>query len=1363
MSHEKSVRPLAASGTVASLHNRSGSKGNVLPTPQQARSTRKGGSLRPDDGGFDDPEWNPPQEFDEYRLIRLLGKGSMGRVYLAHDTVLDRPVAVKFVGNALPDAEDRERFLVEARAVARLQHPNVVTIYRVGELEGRPYLITEYVRGKSLSDLAVPVPSRKVLELGIGLARGLAAAHRHGVLHRDIKLANAVLSETGEVKLLDFSLAKLLDPSAADSVQSPPALPEAIDAATSAVQRHAAEENRRIDRFAETIKLRAEDIPDHVTPKPLSSSERIQAAAVSSSSMSAAAISAAGMSLRSSSLTQAGTLLGTPHYMAPELWRAEPATRRSDVYALGVLMYILAAGRPATEANSPVELATRVQEQEPRPLIERAPRCDPRLASIIDRCLRRDPFERYASADDLLAALEALQSTGRELAIPEGNPYRGLQAFESKHRALFFGRAAEIRAVLERLRSEALVVVAGDSGVGKSSLVKAGVVPLVEEGNLDQSRQWASAAMTPGRYPLQTLISTLAALFDMTEETMGSLAGAGGEEFVRALRKQLGDARGRLLVIDQFEELATIGGVEEVAVVGPLLARLASGLPGLRVIATVRGDFLTRVVQVPGIGDDLARAIYILRPLSPEGAREAIVGPARVKGVSFESEALVDELVQAGSKGSLPLLQFALAELWEIRDQAANIISAADLRKIGGVSGALARHGDAALAELIPDQRTAARRVLMRLVTVDDTRAVRTEDELVAGSPAAEAALKALVKSRLVVAREVGDQPVFEIAHEALLGGWATLSVWLEEEREGRAVRYRLEMAVADWERLGRSRDALWSGKPLQEVLALDPTTLRPKEREFIDACRAAATRLKHLRRAAVVLVPALVLATYVGVLIKGRLELQAKVEGHVAAAAEESAAAEKLLAEADALRVEAFAAFDKGEKDRGEELWGRHVAALPEVERAQARASQQLETALSLDGGRDDVRERLADALLQRALLAERSGVGAIVVQDLLERLKLYDPTGARTAAWSSPAELTVDSEPAGARVVLEHYVDDGTGRRKIGRAEELGVTPLPPLRLERGSYRLRFELLGRAPVTYPVALERGESLAIEVPLPSAASVPDGFVYIPPGRFLYGSADPDEVRGFFLAEPLRRVETGAYLIGRNEVTYGDYITFLEALPEEARRELLASTAEGSLQDGVRLREISGGWQLELDQGDRVYTTRSGELLTYEGRTQRAAVDWMRLPVTGISRVEATAYLSWLRRTGRVPGARFCNEYEWERAARGADDRRFATGDRISPSEANFDQTYGRQATAYGPDPVGSYPQVESPFGLYDTVGNAFEMVLSPHDDAAIIARGGAYFYDKSSANAANRNVIYATFRHSTVGMRVCATYAVEP
>src|SRR5437867_3074275 len=113
-----------------------------------------------------EPDWSPPHEFEEYRLVRLLGRGAMGEVYLARDALLDRAVAVKFV-QAAGDPVARAQFFEEARAIARLQHPNVVAIYRVAEVSGHPYLVSEYVRGRTLDQLDRPVPPRQVLELAL--------------------------------------------------------------------------------------------------------------------------------------------------------------------------------------------------------------------------------------------------------------------------------------------------------------------------------------------------------------------------------------------------------------------------------------------------------------------------------------------------------------------------------------------------------------------------------------------------------------------------------------------------------------------------------------------------------------------------------------------------------------------------------------------------------------------------------------------------------------------------------------------------------------------------------------------------------------------------------------------------------------------------------------------------------------------------------------------------------------------------------------------------------------------------------------------------------------------------------------------
>ncbi len=1350
MNRESSVRHAAAPS--ASITNRSSSRGHVASVaggtagvgsnPGRGRRDLGRSSINGADGS-EPGDWVPPQSFDEYRLIRLLGRGSMGSVYLAHDDVLDRSVAVKFIGNIAPDAEDRERFLVEARAVARIQHPNVMVIYRVGELEGHPFLITEYIRGKSLADLTVPLPWRKVLELGIGLARGLATAHRMGVLHRDIKLANAVLSEDGEVKLLDFSLAKLLDESVPERVSEPQEQDVASSkrAAVSAVERHLAEGRNghpgRVNRMAETIKVAAV----------------LEAAAAAAAAAAGAAVSdvqadTSGAWMRRSSLTQAGTLLGTPHYMAPELWRAEAASRCSDVYALGVLLYILCAGRPPTEATSPVELATRVQEQEPRPLLERAPRVDPRLAAIIDRCLRRDPFSRFASADDLRSALEQLTPMGRELAVPEGNPYRGLQAFEAQHRALFFGRTAEIRAVVERLRGEALVVVAGDSGSGKSSLCRAGVLPLVEEGGLEPGRSWASAVMTPGRYPLQTLVATLAGLFDMTEETVSALIAGEPEALIRALRKQLGDVRGRLIFVDQLEELVTLGEVGQVAVVGTVLARLASGIPGLRLITTVRGDFLTRVAQIPALGDEIGRAIYLLRPLSPEGAREAIVGPAHTKAVSFDSEALVDDLVKAGSRGSLPLLQFALAELWEIRDKASALITAADLTKIGGVTGALARHADGTLAQLLPAQRRAGRRVLMRLVTLEDTRASLTEDELTAGEPPAKAALGALVNARLVVAREVGERVVFEIAHEALLAGWSTLRAWLDEERESRAVRHRLELAVADWDRLGRTRDGIWTTVQLRETALLEPETLRPHEREFLDASRVAMARGRRLRRGAIVLLPAIALLTYGGIWFKGQVDLGRKIDAHVAAASDEVTSAEQLQASAAVLREQALGLFDDAKPTAGESLWLQYRGNIAQIDASLGKAAQELEMGLVLDASRTDVRASLADVLYRRMLVVEELHEKGRLAE-LLARLELYDVEGALWQRWTAPASLRVASEPAGAVVKLERYEPGPSGRRVPTFVRNIDPTEPGAVEAAPGSYRLIFQLPGHETVYYPLTATRGEAIELVVPMPREDSLPPGFVFIPAGQFLYGSVDVEPIRSFFTAEPARALRTDGYLIARHEATYDDYIGFLEALAPEARVARLGPEL-ARWETGLGLLQLpDGAWQFELKLGDEIQTVARGGKVRLPGDV---VVDWTHLPVAGLTWADAEAYVTWLDRSGKLPGARLCSEREWERAGRGADDRRYPHGDVVLVGDANF----GAGQPILAPSVVGSYPVSQSPFGLQDMSGNVLEWVTSLDESAGKIARGGGYAFERNSASVINHSALDPNLRAVKAGIRVC-------
>ena len=772
-------------------------------------------------------EWTPPEALDEYRMVREIGQGAMGRVWLAHDTLLDRPVAVKFLVGVGPDQRTRGRFSVEARAVARVQHPNVVAVYRVGEIDGRPYLVSEFVRGRTLNALARPQPPERALAIGVALARGLAAAHRRGVLHRDIKLANAMISDDDEVKLLDFGLAKVLDRipqgDAAWPVDPPghPATSLAWGAegdtlpglASVPASRNAATGVATEPAPGRTGELEVDQRGATLTPEPppLDSNE----------------LTPRFGATPSPAITRTGEALGTPLYMAPEIWRCLPATPQSDVYSLGVVLYELCAGHPPHQGTV-VELAYATPRTDAPPLLQSAA-VDPRFAAVIDRCLRRRSEERFPSGDALREALEELAAPPRATAIPEGNPYRGLAPFEAEHGGLFFGRGGEVRAILDRLRGEPCVLVAGDSGVGKSSLCRAGVLPAVADGAIADRRTWSTVRVVLGRHPIAALAAALGPLIDGNDATVAALLRSEPATVVRDLRRRQGEEKRLLLFVDQLEELCTLAEPAEAAAAAEALAAFADGASGLRLLATVRGDFLGRLGALPGLGDVVPRALHLLRPLGAARLREAIVGPALAKGVQFESEDLIDALVapSVDAPGGLPLLQFALADLWEARDVPRRKIPRAALDAMGGVGGALARHADAVIAALSPLQRVATRRIFGRLVTAEGTRARRPASELFAAQDTAgPPALEALVRGRLLVARdgESAAGPSYEIAHEALLTAWTTLRGWLGSDEEVRALKERLERAASEWLRLGRSPPhALHPAPPTPQAWAWSP------------------------------------------------------------------------------------------------------------------------------------------------------------------------------------------------------------------------------------------------------------------------------------------------------------------------------------------------------------------------------------------------------------------------------------------------------------------------------------------------------------------------------------------------------------
>ncbi len=1275
----------------------------------------------------------------------------MGIVYMAHDTLLDRLVAVKFIAPIDPHSPVRKRFLVEARAAARLQHPNVVSIHGVGELEGRPYIISEFIRGTSLHKVERPMPWRQVLDIGIGLARGLAAAHRQGILHRDIKPANAILSDDGGVKLLDFGLAKFLE---ANTTLAEGAVTAAASGQFHQLALAALGQPHSVQVLGNADQPIAEGTPNRFASQDGTAGDAL------------VELPQAQMSNNSLGLTRVahnpGTAVwGTPKYMPPEIWLGKSATRRSDVYSLGVVLFELCAGQDPYAKYPANELPYIVTEEDASSLAETVPGIDADFAAVIDRSLRRNPDERFASADDLREALEGLVSTTRFAQVPEGNPYRGLLPFEAEHRALFFGRSPEIRTLCERLRAHSFVLVAGDSGVGKSSLCRAGVIPHLLDGAMGDDRRWSSVGLMPGVHPCHELVTALESVFDASADELGDELYRNPHTFVRGLQSRLGTDRGLLIFVDQLEELITVSDRDEEEAFCEVLSYIAEQFGNLRLLATVRSDFLARVAATPILGDEISQALYILRPMSPDKIREAITGPVRAKGVAFESDSMIEMLVESTTRaqGGLPLLQFALAELWDAHPTTATTISACGLEAIGGVEGALARHADSVLLGLPHRQRRTARRMLTALVTAEGTRKRRNEEELIADDASALTALDALVQGRLLVARENDGGSVYELAHEALISGWKTLRGWLDEDVESRVVKQRLEASANEWERLGHSREVLWSTRQVTEARVLERRELGSRERAFLVASERALKRRRYLRNAVLVGAPLLLVALYGFVQIKAARDLDQRVAEHVASGKKVHSIATQKKHDLDALRTLAFAAFDDRQREKGETLWEQARDLSASTDNLFRSAGQAFEAALTVRGSRSDVRELLGDILFERALLAEQSR-NVFLRDELIERLSVYDDTGERMQQWSAPARLTIESEPSGATVTIARYAPDKSGRLSLSEPRQLGTTPIATAAVPPGSYMLTLTSKKRPVVRYPILLGRDEKLRVDIPLPLAADIPKGFVYIPPGRFLFGSSDQEMVRRQFLtAVPLHQVTTDGYLIAKHETTYAEWIKYLRSMSPETRLAQLGTTGKKGAMGGATSLQVlpDGSWRFSMTPASKTYEAKSGQRIIYRSRKMRIRQNWLRFPASGMTFAEATAYADWLDKTGRVPGARLCTDHEWERAARGADDRMFPHGSQLRPEDANYDETYGKVLDSMGPDEVGSYAASRTPFGIYDMVGNVFEWTISSVKPNQVVARGGAYFYDQTTSRISNRFILETTFQDPSLGIRICA------
>jgi WD40 repeat protein/DNA-binding SARP family transcriptional activator len=422
-------------------------------------------------------------------------------------------------------------------------------------------------------------------------------------------------------------------------------------------------------------------------------------------------------------------------------------------------------------------------------------------------------------------------------------PFKGLAPFETHDAQLFFGRERLVEELVARLSDTQLLAVVGPSGSGKSSLLRAGLVPALGQDAI---------VVRPGERPA----AELAAAFEHVSPG------------------------GRLvLAVDQFEELftGTLPEPERHALVDALVE--AAWDPDRRavVLLALRADFFGRLAAYPELADLIGPNHVLLGPMTTGELRRAIEGPAEQTGLSIQPvlvDALVDDV--AGEPGGLPLLSTALLDLWRRREGSALTLAAYE--RTGGVRGAVGRHAEAAFRSLGEDDQRLARRILMRLVDGGGaepvTRRRATRAELEADDEAVARVLGALVERRLLV---TGGETV-ELVHEALLERWPRLAAWVDEDAQGRQLHRHLNQAAADWDAADRDAGELYRGARLAAALewaeaAGGVAGLNRLEEAFLAESRAAAARSNRRLRAYLAVAVLLLLAA----LLAGGLALRAR------------------------------------------------------------------------------------------------------------------------------------------------------------------------------------------------------------------------------------------------------------------------------------------------------------------------------------------------------------------------------------------------------------------------------------------------------------------------------------------------------
>lgn len=460
-------------------------------------------------------------------------------------------------------------------------------------------------------------------------------------------------------------------------------------------------------------------------------------------------------------------------------------------------------------------------------------------------------------------------------------PYRGLQVFEAQHVPFFFGREAATEWLINELRPSArrmekserhnrFLAVIGPSGSGKSSLVRAGLVPGLQRGDLPGSQTWPLHVFRPSHYPIESLAIVLANLFSSISPPVSLVQlitdlAADKRQLHQTVQTGLADVPPNqyvVLVVDQFEEIFTHCRDESQrkAFIDNLL--YASAVEGGRlvVIMTLRADFYGKCANYPELAARVTDHQMLVSPMVIEELRRVIERPAQLVGLEFEP-GLADTLLSnvKAEPGMLPLLQHTLLELWERRQRRHLTFSA--YREIGGIQGAIAHRAESVYAGFDEKQKMLTRRIMLRLTqpgegTEDTRRQAAMAEFLPVGSETSdiEITVRALADARLLTTgKDEQGNEIIDVAHEALIRGWPRLRSWIDEDRAALRIHRRLTEAVTEWKKNNLDESYLYHGLRLveaEEWAKTHPDDLNKLEQAFLEASLLNAKRIAQATEA---------------------------------------------------------------------------------------------------------------------------------------------------------------------------------------------------------------------------------------------------------------------------------------------------------------------------------------------------------------------------------------------------------------------------------------------------------------------------------------------------------------------------------